>query len=177
MPTENYLLGVVSMRKKSYYSLVQPRLEEIEDWRTDGQTLDQIAENLGIHIRTLNRYIAKYTDLKEVMKQTKDILLNKLKKSLYQRAMGYEFIATSRTRNERKKILPDGTEILETEVTITENKRLIYSDKCLIFALTNLDPENWKHLDKTDIDKVKELIQFIDVREGKKPPQIISPKE
>jgi hypothetical protein len=165
------------MRKTSYYNLVQPRLEEIEAWRTDGQTISQIAESLDIPKSTLESYIKKHSDLKDVLKQTKDILLNKLKKSLYQRAMGYEFVSTSRTRHERKKILPDGTEVIETEVTITENKRWIYSDKCLIFALTNLDPENWKHLDKTDIDKVKELIQFIDVREGKKPPQIISPKE
>jgi hypothetical protein len=128
-------------RKNKYESHVKPYLDKIPRWRRDGMTEKQICEKLDITEESLNQYKKRYTELTESLKTGKAELVESLKDSLYRRAMGYEYEETKTTvekddqGKDRKKI--------------EKNKKMIFSDTCLIFALKNIDPENFK--DRKDV--------------------------
>jgi SepF-like predicted cell division protein (DUF552 family) len=123
-------------RKDKYESHVKPFLDRIPSWRKDGLTEEQVADKLGIAYSTFNYYKNEYLELMEALKKGKENLLEELKESLYKRAMGYK---TEEVKQLIRKTRA-GKEITEVEKYTKE----IYSDTCLIFALKNLDPENWR---------------------------------
>jgi len=123
-------------RKNKYETHVKPFLDRIPFWRKDGMTEKQIADKLGIAEDTLHRYKNLYSEFSECLKKGRENLLEELKESLYKRAMGYK---TEEVKQLIRKTRA-GKEITEVEKYTKE----VHSDTCLIFALKNLDPENWR---------------------------------
>jgi hypothetical protein len=153
-----------------YETHVEPYLDKIAYWRKDGLTEEQIAKDkLHIAYSTLNLYKKQKSELSEALKDGKDDLIRELKESLYKRAMGHE-VEETKTYIEKDD---SGKEKKKVEKT----KRMIHSDTCLIFALKNLDPENFK--DRRELkqevnqtirtlgfDLVDENGNVIDLKEG-----------
>jgi transcriptional regulator with XRE-family HTH domain len=125
-----------SGRKDKYESHVKPFLDRIPLWRKDGLTEEQIANKLGIDEATLYRYKNKFCEFCEALKKGKENLLEELKETLYRRAMGYKVEEVKHIIRKTKK----GNDVQEVEKYTKE----VHSDTCLIFALKNLDPENWR---------------------------------
>ncbi len=123
-------------RKDKYTTHVKPYLNRIPSWRKDGMTEEQVADKLDVGYSNFMKYKTLYEELKEVLKTGKAELIENLKDSLYKRAMGYEY--------EEVKHLVEKDEKGKEKKKIERTKRIINSDTCLIFALKNLDPENWR---------------------------------
>jgi len=108
--------------KGKYESHVEPRFKEIEHWRTvEGLTEVEIAKMLNIGYSTLKGYKNKYPAFLAMLKRSKITLVSELEKSLFKLAMGF-----------------------------TEDKYYAPNVTALVFALTNLDPDNWSRNTKDD---------------------------
>lgn len=165
--------------KDKYYTNVEPRLKEIEHMRQDGLTEKQISKELGIAYSTFRLYKNKFPAFSAALKKSKNLLVNNLKESLYKRAAGYDYTETAKTIKKRRLELASGIKTNDyiVDVKITETKKFVYSDILLIFALCNLDPENFKRKDKDDIFDVDRLVKFIDNIKKEKPAQVVEPEK
>lgn len=63
------------------------KLIVIGGWARDGLTNEQIAHNMGIHVSTLYDWKAKYEELDEVLKRTKEIADYQVENALFKKAM------------------------------------------------------------------------------------------
>jgi hypothetical protein len=164
------------MPKSKYKTHVEPHIELIKSWREAGKTEEQIAEKLKISCTTLKEYKKLYPPLVAALKASKEKLVANLKKSLWEEALGYEYIETEKIiekkpfrlakRDKTGKILKDenGDTIFTTEYkevikTRESPRRARPVPTLLIFALCNLCPEEFKRIDK---EIVKELEDKID---------------
>lgn len=63
-----------------------------------GLTLDQIAKEVGIGVATLDRWLARYPELRDAMKPGKDFVDSLVEGSLLKRALGYDYDEVTRER-------------------------------------------------------------------------------
>ena len=79
------------MAKSKYETEVKPRLIEIEAWKRDGLTDEQIFKNLGISKDTFYKYKDKYTDFSDALKKGKEVADIEVENALFKRAIGYKY--------------------------------------------------------------------------------------
>jgi hypothetical protein len=100
-------------------------------------------KKVGISKSTFYEWLESYPDfsdsLKKARKEFRETIVQTLEQSLWKRAAGYEI---EESKNEYRT-LKDGGEVLVKSSKIT--KHFPPDTGALIFALTNLDPENWKN--------------------------------
>lgn len=111
----------------------------------------QMAEELGICIKTLYNWTAKYPKFLHALKMAKDAPDDRTERSLYHRANGYEW--TEEVPVKVKEVEYDaGRKVKETErVEIKKVKRFAPPDPTsLIFWLKNRRPEIWR--DKKEVE-------------------------
>lgn len=132
-------------RKSKYYTHVQPNLERIKKMRQLGETEEQIIKKLGVGISTWYEYRKKYPELMEVLKTSKELLIQDLSNSLFRQGLGG--IKIKKTKILSKVI--DGEKTIEKiEETIEELPPNVAAN---IYALNNLDPERWKNRYREEI--------------------------
>jgi len=143
--------------RKSYYSTrVEPFLDDIIVWRENGDTEATVANRLNIGYATLHEYKQKYPELTKALSHSKQRLIDKLTKTVYQ-------IAFTDTKKTYIKNHRTGKMELEKEEIYPTKTQL---DAALI-ALKKLDPENWglpeviKEVDNDTIDSISNLIKTI----------------
>ena len=100
-------------------------------------------KKVGISKSTFYEWLESYPDfsdsLKKARKEFRETIVQTLEQSLWKRAAGYEI---EESKNEYRT-LKDGSKVLVKSSKIT--KHFPPDTGALIFALTNLDPENWKN--------------------------------
>lgn len=100
-------------------------------------------KKVGISKSTFYEWLESYPDfsdsLKKARKEFRKTIVQTLEQSLWKRAAGYEI---EESKNEYRT-LKDGSKVLVKSSKIT--KHFPPDTGALIFALTNLDPENWKN--------------------------------
>ena len=100
-------------------------------------------KKVGISKSTFYEWLESYPDfsdsLKKARKEFRETIVQTLEQSLWKRAAGYEI---EESKNEYIT-LKDGSKVLVKSSKIT--KHFPPDTGALIFALTNLDPENWKN--------------------------------
>lgn len=100
-------------------------------------------KKVGISKSTFYEWLESYPDfsdsLKKARKEFRETIVQTLEQSLWKRAAGYE---VEEVKNEYRT-LKDGSKVLVKSSKIT--KHFPPDTGALIFALTNLDPENWKN--------------------------------
>lgn len=74
-----------------YSKRCKPKIAEIEIMRQDGCTVKNIADVLGVNISTVYAWRKKYPELEEALSTGKEALKDRLKESLYKKAIGYEY--------------------------------------------------------------------------------------
>mgnify|MGYP000851683154 CR=1 FL=1 len=140
---------IQTMAKSVYETKIEPRLEEVKQWRIDGHTDKQIYEALGINADTFYKYKKIKLEFFEALKETKDIADNQVHDSLWKRANGYDVTETKTTYG------PDGSII-----KIEETKKHIPPDPTsMIFWLKNRRPKEWR--DKQEIEHSGEVEQTV----------------
>ena len=73
-------------------------LLRIQGWARDGLTEAQIAENLDVSYATFRRYKKASEQIREALKNSKDIADRNVENALYKRAMGYDYDEVTRER-------------------------------------------------------------------------------
>nr|DAX62598.1 MAG TPA: terminase small subunit [Caudoviricetes sp.] len=133
---------MITIAKSKYETDVKPRLIEIEAWKRDGLTDEQICKNLGIVKDTFYKYKEKYTDFSDALKKGKEVADIEVENALFKRAIGYRY---KEKIKEVKEI--DG----KKTVFIKEVEKEMPGDVgAQIFWLKNRKSSKWK--DKQDID-------------------------
>lgn len=144
---EVFIIG----RQNKYLTHVKPKLDLIEYWRQEGDTIEAIAQKLGIVRQTFYRYMDTYAELKEAIEKSREKLLSNLVKSLYKEAMGYNIEELA----EEYLIDENGN-----KSTIKKVKRTVKfmrpNSTALIFAIKNLMPDRFQQADKTVIIQDKD---------------------
>lgn len=144
---EVFIIG----RQSKYITHVKPKLDLIEYWRENGDTIEAIAQKLGIVRQTFYRYMDTYAELKESIEKSREKLLSGLTKSLYKEAIGYNVEEYS----EEYIIDENGNKSKSKKVKRTV-KYMRPSTSALVFAIKNLMPERFQQADKTVIIQDKD---------------------
>ena len=112
--------------------MTEEKLIILEGWARDGLTDEQIAENMGISVRTLYRWKLQYCQICQALKKGKDVADREIENALFKRAKGYDVTETKiKTKN--------GVVIEKTEIT----KHIPGDTTAQIFWLKNRKPEYW----------------------------------
>lgn len=87
------------MAKAKYAEwLTKEGLIKLEGWARDGLTDEQIAHNMGISRKTLALWKNKYSDISDTLKKGKEIVDIQVENALLKRALGYEYVETTKER-------------------------------------------------------------------------------
>lgn len=138
-------------RQSKYLTNVKPKLDLIEYWRENGDTIEIIAKKLGVVRQTFYRYMDTYAELKEVIEKSREKLLSNLVKSLYKEATGYMIEELA----EEYIVDENGNKSAAKKVKRT-TKFMRPSSQALIFAIKNLMPDRFQQADKTVIIQDKD---------------------
>lgn len=133
---------MITIAKSKYETDVKPRLVEIEAWKRDGLTDEQIFKNLGISRDTFYKYKEKYSDFSEAIKKGKEVADIEVENALFKRAIGYKY----------KEVIKEVKEIYGKKTTYVKEviKEMPGDVAAQIFWLKNRKSSKWK--DKQDID-------------------------
>lgn len=133
---------MITIAKSKYETDVKPRLVEIEAWKRDGLTDEQIFKNLGISRDTFYKYKEKYSDFSEAIKKGKEVADIEVENALFKRAIGYKY----------KEVIKEVKEIDGKKSTYVKEviKEMPGDVGAQIFWLKNRKSSKWK--DKQDID-------------------------
>lgn len=133
---------MITIAKSKYETDVKPRLVEIEAWKRDGLTDEQIFKNLGISRDTFYRYKEKYSDFFDSLKKGKEVADIEVENALFKRAIGYKY----------KEVIKEVKEIDGKKSTYVKEviKEMPGDVAAQIFWLKNRKSSKWK--DKQDID-------------------------
>lgn len=117
--------------------------DDIISYIREGDSNILACKKVGIIKETFYTWINDKPDfsdsLKKARKEFRETIVQTLEQSLWKRAAGYEI---EESKNEYRT-LKDGSKVLVKSSKIT--KHFPPDTGALIFALTNLDPENWKN--------------------------------
>lgn len=108
-------------------------LKQIEDWRAENLSHEEISTNMGISTVTFYDWIKKFPNITYSLKKGEDRLVNQVKNKFYERAMGYTYNET-KTKEEYGVI---------TEV-ITTVKHMPADVGAGCFILKNKAPDEYK---------------------------------
>lgn len=133
---------MITIAKSKYETDVKPKLIEIEAWKRDGLTDEQIFKNLGISRDTFYKYKEKYSDFSEAIKKGKEVADIEVENALFKRAIGYKY----------KEVIKEVKEIDGKKSTYVKEviKEMPGDVGAQIFWLKNRKSSKWK--DKQDID-------------------------
>lgn len=109
--------------------LEDDKLILLEGWARDGLTNEQIANNIGINVKTLYDWKNKNSNICNVLKKAREVVDYEVENALYKRAVGYKYDEITyengiETKRVTKEIAPD---------TLAQ-----------IYWLKNRKPNNWK---------------------------------
>lgn len=131
-------------RKYKYDDLDETLIDEIKEKRASGQTLDTIADWLGVTYRTLNNWRSKNKDLDKALSEAENMSKQHLALTATEALLKK---LQSRVVTEVKKTVTkdaDGT-IIKTQETETR-KEVEPSEAIVMFALQRIKPEVWDSL-------------------------------
>lgn len=123
------------MAKSKYEEKVKSRFKEIKDWCQNGATDKEIMNLLHISKDTYYRYMNKYKDFSDLIKENRKYPVEEIKNALYRRAVGFKYIEKKESVTTDKS----GTPVIKEE-TITKHA-LPDPASCLIL-LKHWDKKN-----------------------------------
>ena len=138
-------------RKNKYETHVKPYFEKIKKWYLT-KTETQIAQKLGITVQSWIKYKNQYPELRELLQDSKEDLVDELKGILKKKAQGFYYTETKKT-----VIEDDGKKIKKVE----ERQRYAQPDTGAIhLLLKNLD-DDWHNDDRQTYELKKKQIDIM----------------
>lgn len=173
-------------RKDVWESKIKPNLDKIEKWYKEGATEKEIIESLEIGKTSFYKYKAEKTELADLERFSREVLVENIKNALYKRAIGYDYEETKTTFRKPRGGGDNDVEFIYTEKV---KKHQAASETAGLILLKHWDKkEKWtgdpqtlemkekqfrletmktmqdKWLDKVDEDDFEKVI---DILEGK----------
>lgn len=141
-----------------YFSHVEPYLKEIKALRQKGESERNIAKKLKVSWGAFLRYKKQFPEFEEVLKESKELLVAELKKSVWKEAMGYYVEEQTKEIEETFIYSADGKKIITGG---KEKKKIVKkyqrgNSALLMYSLCNLIPGEFQRVDKEAIDELKE---------------------
>lgn len=123
--------------RKSKYDIVKENFPQIEKWLKEGATERQIAENLNIAMSSWSLYKTQYTELTELIKNSRRDVVQELRGALIKKALGFEY-------EEKKTYIKTDEETGKQTKYVEITKKYSVPDVAAInLSLKNYDKENW----------------------------------
>ena len=117
----------------------------LEAWARDGLTDEQIAANIGIHVRTLYEWKKRNQQIVQSLKKGEEVIDYEVENALLKKALGYTV--------KEEKLTKDG-EVVELEREVPGDVT------AQIFWLKNRKPEKWRNKPETDrADSTAEMLK------------------
>ena len=111
-------------------------LLRVEGWARDGLTNEQIAENIGITVKTLYEWQNKYSEFRESLKKNKDMIDRQVENALLKSALGFHYV---------EEVVTNQGEVVQ----ITKHEKP--NTTAQIFWLKNRKPAEWRDKQETQI--------------------------
>ena len=127
----------------------------LKGWARDGLSDEQIAHNMGISRKTLYEWKNKYSDIRDVLKKTKDVVDKEVENALQKSSEGFYVEETTEELRWNRD-----TSKYEMVVTKRVKKYIPPSTAAQIFWLKNRKPDVWR--DKREIDANAETLEKLD---------------
>lgn len=139
-------------RKNKYETHIQPNLAKISEWVAT-MTEAQIAQKLGVNVRSFDRYKVDHEELRDALRTGKQDLIEELKATLKMKAKGFRYT--------EEKIIEKFDEAgNSTGKTVETYKKYAPPDLGAIhLLLKNLD-DTWRNDDKATMDLKKEQVEI-----------------
>lgn len=154
-------------RPKPQDYMTEEVLTRIKGWAMDGLTEEQIAENLGISLKSLGRWKLDKNEpdglslIGRALKTSKEIADRNVEGALYKSAMGFEYEEIT----EERKFNPI-TQTFEMVVTKVVHKKVLPQNTAQIFWLKNRKPQEWRDRREVEDHIDFENDGFIDALKG-----------
>lgn len=137
-------------RKSRYETHVRPMIDQIAGWYAF-MNEGQIAKRLGISLTSWEKYKREHQELRDALAESRQVLIEDLKKTLKQKAKGFHYKETKKTIRD-----VDGH---KTQV-VEEFERYSPPDTGAIhLLLKNLD-DTWRNDDMTTVDLKREKLEL-----------------
>lgn len=104
-----------------------------------GLTDDEVAEHLGVAVRTVHRWKDKHPEFKKALIETKALLDSRVELSLYRRALGYRYTEV--------EVTLEGGKVVKR---VEREKEVLPDVSAIRLWLINRDAANWR--DKQDVE-------------------------
>ncbi len=130
---------------KHEYWLTVEGVRQLEAWASLGLSKFEIAEKMGIGVKTLEKYKQQYKEIREALNKGKTSADEKVENALLKRALGYEY-----TEVYHERVLNKETGEYEFVLTKEVTKDVKPDISAQLFWLKNRKPEVWR--DKKEIE-------------------------
>lgn len=140
------------MARKSKYR-EEYHLPWIRGLTRRGYTLEEVAEDIGVAVSTLKKWISDNEELSDAVKNARALPDIKVEDSLYKRTQGMKKTTTKTTIMSDK----DGAS-KQTKIEVFEEDIPPDTVAC-IFWLKNRDPENWR-----DVQDITTKVNNVDLK-------------
>ena len=150
------------MAKGKYHEWLEPDgLLLLQGWARDGLTEKQISEKMGISYLTFNEWKARFPQIPEALKRTKEIVDREVEAALYNSAVGHHY--TVKKPIKLKKTMRDGNKMIEEEHIeyVEEDVFIPPQNVAQFFWLKNRKPKEWRDR-PIALDAEAERISIID---------------
>ena len=117
----------------------EENLAQVERWKRHGLSNEQIAKNIGICEQTFYNWQEKHIEFLEAIKKGLSVIVCELENALIKRAKGYDV---------EESVLfydKDGNESVSRKTV----RHIPPDTTALIFALKNMDAQNWRDRKET----------------------------
>lgn len=126
--------------------LEKDNLIRLEGWARDGLTDEQIAHNMGINTSTLYDWKNKYSEIRETLKKTKEIVDMEVENALLKSAHGYD--ATEEVWERQFDPIKGEFELVLVKKTV---KHIPASNTAQIFWLKNRKSKMWRERQEVEV--------------------------
>ena len=133
----------------------------LEAWARDGLTDEQIAEKIGINVRTLYNWKNKDVQIFQALKRGKEVVDIEVENALYKKAVGFKETVKKPIKVKRVDYVDGKRDREYEEVVDAEEEVFIPPDTIAqIFWLKNRKPEKWRDKPETDrADSTAEMLK------------------
>lgn len=145
--------------------LEQDKLLLLEGWSRDGLTNEQIANNIGINVKTLYDWKNKESNICNALKKGKEVVDIEVENALFKKAIGYNTVVKKAFKLKDIVYGDNGKKISENErIEYAEEEIHIPADTTAqIFWLKNRKKAQWRdkveyEANTDELNKVKELL-------------------
>lgn len=141
-------------RKDSYEVRVQPKLALVKGWRRRGLSHQEIADNLGISLRSFDNYMKRYEEFANAVEEGAEECEVHVENAMVKRALGYNYKEVTR---ERKLVLnpESGEEEYKLVVTKSVTKHVAPDVSAQQYYLEHRAPKRWERVPSAYIDSVQ----------------------